>query len=336
MIPFARPSLDGNERAYINECLDTGWLTHAGRFESAFQDAFQARFTNVERNTCIATSSGTGALHLALLAMGVTRGDEVIVPSLTFGATAAAVLAVGATPVFVDVCRETWGIDYRRVPDLITARTKAILPVHLYGEDAGYFRGFCLPVIEDSCEALGMVPLRGDLACFSFYGNKVITTGEGGMLCGSSELIEKARLYRDGGFDSDYRHMVPGLNYRMTNLQAALGLAQLERLDYLLRRRLANVEAYKKALPGKGKWLFVAETKTPRSLAEHLTAHGVESRPLFMPMHRCPAFEQYAKGRFDVADEIWRNGLALPTGPHLSEADVTKIIRLVNGYNYEC
>src|SRR3990167_4587827 len=326
VIPLACPDLCGNERKYVNECLDAGWLTHAGRFEHEFEAAFAKRFGA----DCIATSSGTGALHLALLALGIARGDEVIVPDLTFGATAAAVLAVGATPVFVDVSPETWGIDHRRIPDAITARTKAIIPVHLYGEDAGDFREFGLPVIEDSCEALGLVPLRGIVACFSFYGNKIITTGEGGMIAGNAELLSKARAWRNGGFDSEYSHTVPGLNYRMTNIQAALGLAQIERLDYLLRRRLANVGAYKQALPGKGKWLFVATTKNPRTLAEHLAANGIESRPVFTPLHRCPAFEQYAKGRFDVSDEIWRTGLALPTGPHVPVDDIKKITRLVN------
>ena len=199
MLPFARPLLEGSEKKYLNECIDTGYVTHAGRFEGAFEEAFARR---VGRPS-IATSSGTGALHLALLSLGVGPGDEVLVPDLTFGATASVVLAVGAKPVLVDVDPDTWGMDKNRVLACLNKKTRAILPVHLYGEDAGGFEQFGIPVVEDACEALGMVPIRGRMACYSFYGNKVITTGEGGMLCGD---FGNAAKWRDGGFDADYRN----------------------------------------------------------------------------------------------------------------------------------
>ena len=227
MIPLARPVLEGNEKKYLIECIETGYVTHAGRFEREFEDAFSKRF-----NThCITTSSGTGALHLALLSLGIGHGDEVIVPDLTFGATASVVLAVGAKPVLVDIDPETFGMDQGKVLSYLNRKTRAIIPVHLYGCDAGDFTQFGVPIIEDACESLGMVPIRGRMACFSFYGNKVITTGEGGMLCGD---FGNAKDWRDGGFDSEYRNTVPGLNYRMSNMQAAVGLAQLERFDTLL------------------------------------------------------------------------------------------------------
>src|SRR6185295_3659263 len=168
MIPLARPILEGNEKKYLNECIDTGYVTHAGRFEREFEDAFSKKF----QVPALATSSGTGALHLALLSLGVGPGDEVIVPDLTFGATAAAVLAVGAKPVLIDVDAESFGLDRKRVLAALNKKTRAIIPVHLYGEDAGSFDQFGIPVIEDGCESLGTVPIRGKMCAFSFYGNK--------------------------------------------------------------------------------------------------------------------------------------------------------------------
>ncbi len=323
MIPLAAPDLRGNELKYLTECIETGYVTHAGRFEKDFEDAFSRRFNT----PAIATSSGTGALHLALLSLGVGPGDEVIVPDLTFGATAAAVLAVGARPVIVDVDPETWGIDRTRVLAHLNRKTRAIIPVHLYGTDAGDFTQFGIPVIEDSCEALGLVPIRGDMACFSFYGNKFITTGEGGMLCGK---YGNAKLWRDGGFDSDYRNIVPGLNYRMSNLQAAVGLAQMERFDELHEKRALNAKRYAEALPGKGRWLFVVQCDDSLGLAASLKAAGIDTRPVFTPLHRSPAFRQYARGRYKNSDEVWEKGLCLPTGPHLTQEKQDEVISLAN------
>ena len=325
-IPLARPILEGNEKKYLNECIRDGYVTHAGRFEADFEKAF----TNLFKTPCIATSSGTGALHLALLSLGVGPGDEVIVPDLTFGATASVVLAVGARPVLVDVDPGTFGLDKNRVLGVLNKKTRAIIPVHLYGEDAGDFTQFGIPVIEDACESLGTVPIRGKMACYSFYGNKTITTGEGGMLCGD---FGNAADYRDGGFDSEYRNIVPGLNYRMSNLQAAVGLAQLERFDQLLSARSRNADLFKSLIPGKGKWLFVAETDNPRGLQQYLKESGVDSRPVFTPLHRSPAFRQYAKGNYKNADHIWETGLALPTGPHVQPEQVQKISELVHGFH---
>jgi len=325
LIPLARPDLSGNEKKYLNECIDTGFVTHAGRFEGAFEKAFAEKFGRPS----LATSSGTGALHLALLSLGVGPGDEVLVPDLTFGATASVVLAVGAKPILVDVRRSSWGLDTDRLFSVITKKTRAILSVALYGLDAGEFGQFGIPVIEDNCEGLGMVPMRGQMTVFSFYGNKPITTGEGGMLCGD---FSNAREWRDGGFDSDYRNAVPGLNYRMSNMQAAVGLAQLERFDDLISRRLENAAQYAERLPGKGKWLFCVETEDPRGLQAYLKENGVESRPIFTPLHLSPAFRNYAKGRYKVSEEVWMNHLCLPTGPHLTKEQQEKVIDLVSIY----
>jgi perosamine synthetase len=325
-IPLARPILEGNELKYLQECIETGYVTHAGRFERDFEKAFSERF----KVPCIATSSGTGALHLALLSLGVGPGDEVIVPDLTFGATASVVLACGARPVIVDIDPGTWGLDKHRILSVLNKKTRAIIPVHLYGEDAGDFTQFGIPVVEDACESLGMVPIRGRMAAYSFYGNKVITTGEGGMLCGD---LGNAKDYRDGGFDAEYRNVVPGLNYRMSNLQSAVGLAQLERFDELLNRRLQNAALYGERLRGKGKWLYCVECDDPRGLQQYLKENGVESRPVFTPLHLSPAFRQYAKGKYKVSEEVWMRHLALPTGPHVSLQQVEKITELVNEFH---
>lgn len=324
LITLARPILEGNELKYLTECITSGYVTHAGRFERAFEEGFSRRFGVPS----LATSSGTGALHLALLSLGVGPGDEVIVPDLTFGATASVVLAVGARPVIVDVDPDTWGMDRDRLFSFITKKTRAIIPVHLYGIDAGDFSQFGIPVIEDACESLGMVPIRGQMACYSFYGNKGLTTGEGGMLCGD---FRNAKEWRDGGFDSQYRHTVPGLNYRMSNLQAAVGLAQLERFDDLLAKRLANARAFSSQIRGRGQWLFCAETENPVALARHLKENGVDTRPIFTPLHLCPAFRQYAKGKYKVAERTWETHLCLPTGPHVSQEQQQKIVGLING-----
>jgi perosamine synthetase len=323
LTPLACPDLRGNELKYLTECIETGYVTHAGRFEKDFEDAFSKRFNT----PAIATSSGTGALHLALLSLGIGPGDEVIVPDLTFGATAAAVCAVGAKPVLVDVDPETWGIDRTRVLAHLNKKTRAIIPVHLYGTDAGDFTQFGIPVIEDSCESLGFVPIRGDMACFSFYGNKGMTTGEGGMLCGK---FGNAKLWRDGGFDSEYRNIVPGLNYRMSNMQAAVGLAQLERFDEMHEKRALNAKRYAEALPGRGNWLFVVQCEDSLGLAASLKVAGIDTRPVFTPLHRSPAFRQYARGRYKNSDEVWERGLCLPTGPHLTQEKQDEVISLAN------
>ena len=321
MLPFARPLLDGNELKYLTECIESGYVTHAGRFEKDFEQAFSKRFGC----PAIATSSGTGALHVALLALGIGRGDEVIVPDLTFGATAAVVVATGAKPVLVDIDPATWCLDKNRTMAAITQRTRAIMPVHLYGLDAGDFSEFGIPVIEDACESLGCVPMRGKMAAYSFYGNKMITTGEGGMLCGD---FGNARLWRDGGFDAEYKNHVPGLNYRMSNMQAAVGLAQLERFDEMLAVRLRNAGLYSLRLAGRGRWLYVAEVSSPKLVREKLSECGIDSRPVFCPLHRSPAFQTI--GDFAHSDYVWKHGICLPTGPHITDEQITKIIDIVH------
>lgn len=318
---LSEPDLSGNELAYVTDAIKTGWLTHHGSYE----ERFERDFSRIVGRAALATSSGTGALHVALLSLGIGPGDEVIVPALSFGATASVVLAVGAKPVFVDV--DSRGcLDPGKIPPVVSQRTKAIIPVHLYGEACDmekirYFaNAYDLKIIEDSCEALGLVKPTGDLTCYSFYANKIITTGEGGMICGD---LGRAREWRDGGFDLRYYHEIPGLNYRMTNLQAALGCAQLERLPELLAKRLDVVGRYQRELNGFGKWLFCAEVPDPK------VKFPFETRPLFYPLPLCPAYEQ--AGEFPNAVLLWQTHICLPTGPHVTEEQQKEVIDVIHG-----
>jgi perosamine synthetase len=328
---LSEPDLSGNELAYVTDAIKTGWISHKGSYEAKFESAF----TKLIGRPSLATSSGTGALHLALLALGIGRDDEVIVPALTFAATASVVLAVGAKPVLVDV-DSTGCIDPDEIEDKITHRTRAIMPVHLYGNPcdmpsiSGIAKEYGLKVIEDSCEALGLVPSTADITCYSFYANKIITTGEGGMICGE---FGKAGQWRDGGFDAEYYHDIPGLNYRMTNLQAALGLAQLERLGELLVSRLKVVSYYRGNLKGFGRWLYCYQTSEPKKLAQYLKDRDVETRPIFYPLHLLPPFRQ--AGDFPNAEWVWRNHLCLPTGPHLEEEKIKNVLLLIHRFQNE-
>lgn len=303
MIPMAQPDLSGNELKYVTDAVSSGWLTHRGKYEPLFEQALSAYLGK----PTIATSSGTGALHLALLALGIGPTHEVIVPNLTFAAPASAVLAVGATPVLVDVRRDRPTIDWEEVKHKVNYRTKAIIPVHLFGEDAGikYFRQAA--IIEDACEAFGYLKPRGDFSCYSFYGNKIITTGEGGALAGPD--LSSAKSYRDGGFTAEYYHEVPGLNYRMTNLQAAVGCAQIERIQSILSARKKVLEIYK-TLPGCGKWLRVVTSDDPEHLRAHLKAHGVETRPMFYPLNLMPPYK--SRGTFPNSEWWWKHSVLLP------------------------
>jgi len=321
MIPLAKPSLDGNERKYLLEAMDSGYLTHCGVWEHRFEHEFSQWIGR----SSIACSSGTGALHIALMTFGIGPGDEVIVPALTFTACASVVKQLGANVRLCDVT-EDFGINWDQAAKLITRRTKAIIAVHLYGQNCHVpGESFCgIPIIEDACEALGLVNPAGWLTAYSFYGNKPMTTGEGGMLCGK---LGAATYFRDGGFDEKYDALVAGLNYRMTNLQAAIGCAQLERIDELVATRAKNAAHYAERIDGRGQWLFVAESRNPVSLAAYLQMSGIETRPVFMPLHLTRAFGTSQK--FKVSESIWERGLCLPTGPHIGDEEIERICDLI-------
>lgn len=357
-IPVAAPVLAGNEKAYVLDCIESAWISSAGKYVERFERAF-ADFCGVRY--AVSCNSGTAALHLALLALGVGAGDEVIVPTLTFVATANAVTYCGARPRFVDIEANTWTLDPALIEAKITARTKGIIAVHLYGQVANMdaiaeiARRHHLFVIEDAAEAHGAefggrrVGSLSDVSAFSFYGNKIIACGEGGMVVTDSEEIgQRAELFRGQGMDSKQRYWFPivGYNYRMPNLAAAVGLAQLECIDWHLERRREVASWYRKFLtdvPGlewqpasSGRknvdWLFtiVLDERMPVARDEvmaRLFARGVETRPVFYPMHVLPPYRQIGQedGDFPIADRVARCGFSLPTWAGLKREDVVYV-----------
>jgi perosamine synthetase len=354
-ISVAAPLIGENEKRYVAECLDSTWISSNGKYISRFEQDF-ARFCGVRH--AIATNNGTTALHLALVALGIGPGDEVIVPTLSFVATANAVRYCGATAALIDCDRETLNIDCDAIEKKITHRTRAIMPVHLYGHPAdmdpilALSRKYGLHVVEDAAEAHGakykgnLTGSIGTCATFSFYGNKIITTGEGGMVTtNDDELATKLRLYRGQGMDLNrrYWHPVIGYNYRMTNIAAAIGCAQLERVQQALKRRKLLASWYQEALLR----LPNLELPVQKEYAEHvywmytvllpkcsadirdqigniLAQNGVETRPVFYPMHLLPPYQEDPT-RYPIATECAARGMNLPTHELLTEEDVAYV-----------
>ncbi|HEU4849367.1 MAG TPA: DegT/DnrJ/EryC1/StrS family aminotransferase [Terrimesophilobacter sp.] len=354
-IELAQPDLGGNELAYVTECVTSGWVSSHGEFIGRFERDF-ARFVGVEH--AVATNNGTTALHLALVALGVGPGDEVIVPTVTYVATANAVSYCGATPVLVDVEPGTLNLDVALVERAITSRTKGVIPVHLYGVPANVheLRALCsdrdLFVLEDAAEAHGAaigdqrVGSLGDVGMFSFFGNKIITTGEGGIATtDDAELAGRLRLYRGQGMDPARRYWFPviGYNYRMTNIQAALGVAQLERFEEFLARREALSAAYRDLLrpladrvelasPQTGAtavpwlqnvYLRDADEERRDTVMASLAEAGIDTRPVFRPMHQLPPYRSDAS--FPVADDWAMRGISLPLHTALTESEVEQV-----------
>ncbi|MEZ4701594.1 MAG: aminotransferase class I/II-fold pyridoxal phosphate-dependent enzyme [Rhodothermales bacterium] len=360
-LPVTQPALGGNELKYVSDCIATNWISSQGEYVNRFQDAFRA-YVGVGHALC--TSSGTTALHLALAALGVGPGDEVIVPDLTFGASANAVLQTGAIPVFADIDPETWTLHPDAIREQLTPRTRAIMPVHLYGHPCDMdpimdiARRHNLFVVEDCAEALGatykgrQVGTFGDVGCFSFFANKVITTGEGGMVTTNrAALHEKMAILRDHGMDKSrrYWHLYAGFNYRMTNIQAAIGLAQMERIDDFLEGRQRVVRRYAEqlgdlpgiVLPPEAPWarnihwlysILVDESVLGVSrdtLRSSLAEHGIETRSFFCPLHDQPAFIPFAHGWFPVTEAVAGRGLNLPTSNEISLDDVDRVCKAI-------
>jgi perosamine synthetase len=359
-IPVAHPVLDGNERKYVLDCVDTSWISSVGKYIGQFEDAF-AQSCGVPN--AVACNNGTTALHLALLGLGIGAGDEVLVPTLTYIASANAVRYCNAVPVLVDSEPHHWNLDPARLEASITPRTKAILVVHLYGHPAdmdpilAIARKHGLRVLEDAAEAHGAA-YRGrpagalaDIATFSFYGNKVITTGEGGMITtGDAKVAERIRLLRGQGMDPQRRYWFPivGYNYRMTNIEAAIGLAQLERIGHHLARRAAIAGWYREMLAPLADRI---EAQQVAPWAKHsfwsysirlrhggeaerdtvmgaLDADGIETRPVFIPLHTMPPYAPPYEGtrtRYPVAEETGARGISLPMHGMLEQADVGRI-----------
>jgi perosamine synthetase len=364
MIPIAEPSLGEEELKNVIEAVKSGWISSRGKFI----EEFERNFSNYcDRKYGVATSNGTVALHLALKTLGIGKGDQVIIPDLTFVAVANAVTYCNAKPVFVDSHPDYWCINPEKIEEKITPKTKAIIPVHLYGHpcDMDSIMKIAeerdLYVIEDAAEAHGAeykgkkVGSFGDISCFSFYGNKIITTGEGGMcLTNNEELAEKMRILRDHGMDPNKRYWydVIGFNYRMTNLQAAVGVAQLNKLDEFVEKKMQIARWYENELKELAEeemitlhpempwakcvyWMYsiLAEDKIGMSrdnLMRKLEEKGIDTRPFFYPVHVMPPYKNNKK--FPVAEEIAREGVNLPSGVNLTKENVERIVNEIRSF----
>ena len=364
IIPVAHPDLSGNEETYLSKCISTSWISSKGEFIHRFEKEF-ARFCGTKY--AISTSNGTAALHLAILSLGIKEGDEVILPDLTFVSCANAVRFSGATPVFTEVNKGSWTIDSDDLAKRISARTKAIIVVHLYGQPADLESIYTIVnkaprtiyVIEDCAEAHGAqikignnwkrVGSIGDVGCFSFYGNKIITTGEGGMVVtNDKKRYEMIKILRNHGEDpkKKYYYKVIGYNYRMTNMQAAIGCAQLERVDQFISKKRKIAKSYDsllKNIPGISipkiflwsksvYWMYSILVDNPYplvrdDLVKFLRDRGVETRPFFYPLHLLPFYE--SQNTLPNSEYLSKHGLNLPSGLTLSNQDIKKVTNLI-------
>ena len=359
-LPLVEPSLGGNELKYVSECIKTNWISSQGSFVAKFEVEF-AKYHNIKH--AIAVSSGTTALQLALISMGIGKGDEVITPNLTFGASANAIIHTGATPVFADICQNNWTIDPTSIIHNITSNTKAIMPVHLYGVPADMnaimdiANQYSLMVIEDCAESLGatcsdkLTGTFGTTSAFSFFANKTITTGEGGMvLTKDDDIANRMRLLRDHGMRKDkrYWHDEPGFNFRLTNMQSAVGCAQMERLDkFLLHRQklgkiyddyfsnLDVIAIQEYGLERKSSYWLYSICIDPvcgysrDQFIQELAKEGIESRPVFYPLDQQPAYNSFKRNQCPVSEYISSFGVSLPTSNHMEIEEAMRVCQSV-------
>ena len=357
LIPVYRPDLSGNERRYVLECMDSSWISSIGVFIPRFEAAV-GKFTGAKH--ALGVCNGTVALHLALHCLGIGPGDEVIVPSFTYIASVNTIAQTGATPVFAEIRESDWLLDPTDVARRITGRTKAILPVHLYGAacDMPELKRIAdthgLRIVEDCAEALGTrlhgrhVGTTGDIGTFSFFGNKTVTTGEGGMVITDDDaLAERLRVAKGQGqsLTRRYWHEVMGFNYRMTNIEAAIGLGQIERIEAILARKREVASLYRARLArlpvtfqrlGNGvessEWLvsllLPRGTDRERLMAD-MAAQKVETRPVFCCAHQMPVYA--AAEPLPVSQDIAARGISLPSYPALTDADVLRVVDSLQG-----
>lgn len=357
MIPVNRPLFISDEEKYLTECIKTGWISSEGPFVNQFEKQFSSY---IGKKYGIAVSSGTAALEVAMGLIDLKPGDEVILPSFTIISSALGIVNYGAVPVFVDSEPGTWNMDVNKIEKKITKRTKAIMPVHIYGHCCDMdpimelAKKYNLLVVEDAAQVHGAeykgrkCGSFGDISCFSFYANKIITCGEGGMvLTNDEEYAEKAKSLRNLGFIKEKRffHKELGRNYRMTNIQAALGLAQLKNIGKLIEIKKKNAEAYTKELKDiKGLqlpiekdyaknvyWMYgiVLDEKTgftAETFAREL--EGIGTRPFFYPLHLQPVWKKLkisTEEHCPIAERIARQGLYLPSGLGLKNSEIDVI-----------
>lgn len=358
MIPVYEPDLGLLEKKYVNEALDSGWISSKGAFLEKFENQF-AEFIGYPQ-AGISVSNGTVALHLALMALGIGNEDEVLVPNFTYVACANAVIYVNATPVFFDSLHQDLQPSSESLEKLISKKTKAIILPHLYGAaaDIKKFQNisekYGIPLIEDCAEGIGTfvegshVGNFGDIATFSFFGNKTITTGEGGMIFANSPVLDaKIRKLKNQGLSApgSYFHDVVGYNYRMTNIQAAIGLAQVERISEIVEAKRNNHNHYLRNLKQSPKmrlletsqgtssyWMETLIFDEPirlNALSQFMYENGVETRPGFTGMKKLPMFME-SPGEFQVSSTFENRILNLPSSSKLKETDVQLICSLLN------
>jgi len=364
MIPVNQPLIAKNASKYVLDCLKTGWISSAGsyidKFEKQFADFCGCKFA-------VTCTNGTAAIHLALETLNIKEDNEVIIPTFTMIATAFAVIYTGAKPVLVDCELDTYNINPDLIEKKITAKTKAIIPVHLYGHPANMdpilklAKKHHLFIIEDAAEIHGgkyknkPAGSLGDVGCFSFYANKIVTTGEGGMIVTNNKKIyEKAKRIKDLCHSPKKRfwHTDVGYNYRMTNLQAALGLAQLEEVNKYLKIKRWMAKKYQEGLgnikglvlPGEKDyafsvfWMYAVLIKekefgiNAQQLRKRLYQEGIDTRDFFIPMHKQPVFRKmrlFKKEKYSVADYIYKRGFYLPSGLALTDAQINQVIQAI-------
>lgn len=369
-IPVCEPMLAGNELKYVTEAVSTGWISSSGKYVTEFENQF-AEYCGCKYG--IAVCNGTIALHLALIGLGIGKGDEVIVPTFTMIASAFAVCYTGAKPVFVDADKDTWNIDVKKIEEKITSKTKAIMPVHIFGKmcdmDAihALAKKYNLYVLEDAAEAHGAsyhgvkAGASSDIAAFSFFANKNITTGEGGMVVtNNKEFYDRARYFKNVCFPLDgprnYQHEDIGYNYRMSNVVAAIGLAQVEKADDYKEMRIRNHQLYKKYLSDVPGILFQSEPDKDcidvcwmntividpakyghhkDELIAHLKENEIDTRLLFTGMHRQKAMMDYGcdcSGEYPVCEWLTENGFYLPSSSSLTEEQIKFICGIISNF----
>ena len=364
MIPVSEPQLGARELEFVQDCVRSGWVSSEGRYIREFEQRW-ADYCGVAHG--VAVANGTCALQIAMQALTLPPGSEVILPSFTIISCAIAIVEAGCVPVLVDAEPDTWNMNLDEVEAKITPRTRAIMPVHMFGHPVDMARladiAAChdLAVVEDAAEAHGAeihgrrVGGLGDLGCFSFYANKIVTTGEGGMVVtNDARLAERLRSLRNLCFRPERRffHTEIGHNYRLTNLQAALGLAQVETIEERIARKRAIAQAYTARLRGlpvsmpversgfkNVYWMYglVLDDRVPFDAAEfarHLREKGVDTRPLFLGMHEQPVLLDrglFHGESYPVTERLGRRGLYLPSGPTLTEAQIDTVSGVVHG-----
>jgi perosamine synthetase len=361
IIPVCEPTLSGKEKEYLLDCLESNWISSAGKYIPAFEEKFAAE---CHCQYGVACANGTVALHLALAALGLGPGDEVILPAFTMIATINAVTYTGATPILIDSELCTWNMDVEQLAGKITSKTKAVIPVHTYGHPADMDPVMELAekhgifVLEDAAEAHGAeykgrrAGGLGHAGAFSFYANKIITTGEGGMITtDNARFASLTQNLRDHAFSSErhFWHKFIGFNYRMTNMQAAVGLAQTEQMSGFIANRRRNAALYTELLkeipgiitPPEADWAknvfwmysILVEDKfglTRDQLRAYLARHGIETRTFFIPMHLQPIYYEAFKGqRYPVAETLCQRGFYLPSASSLTTQQIKYIAGIV-------